>query len=173
MPGLRAAATMALAMTAAACAAPMATTGQPPVPATLAPAPAPAPAPIPDYDWIAHIESDGATLAYGLAESDDVPLMMACRTGSGRVDISRPAESARPQLLLSSGEAVLSVPVHTEPSELHEGVFLTGEARTAESALQIFRRVGWISVHEDGRWHGFAAHARSREDIHRFFSACG
>lgn len=172
MTASKAAAATVIAMTLAACAAPMATApGPAPAPASLAPAPAPAP--IPNYDWIAHVEADGATLAYGLAESDDVPLMMACRTGSGRLDISRPAETARPQLILSSGEAVLSVPVHAEPSELHEGVFLTGEARTAEPALQIFRRVGWISVYEDGRWHGLAAHAASREDVHRFFSACG
>lgn len=172
MTGLRTAAATALALIAAACATPAPVAPEPsPPPATLAPAPPPAP--IPNYDWIAHVEADGATLAYGLAESDDVPLMMSCRSGSGWVDISRPAETARTHLMLSSGEAVLSVLVHVEPSELHEGVFLTGEARTSEPTLQIFRRVGWISVHEDGRWHGLAAHPASREDVHRFFSACG
>lgn len=172
MPVLRFAAATALALTAAACAAPM-TTAPEPAPAPAALAPAPAPAPIPDYDWIANIESDSASLAYGLAESDDVPLMMTCRTGSHRVDISRPAETARPHLVLSSGEAVVSVPVHAEPSELHDGVFLSGEAATGEPTLQAFRRAGWISVYEDGRWHGLAAHPASRDGIHRFFSTCG
>lgn len=172
MTGLRPAATTALALIAAACATPAPVAPEPSPPAATL-APAPPPAPIPDYDWIAHIEADGATLAYGLAESDDVPLMMSCRSGSGRVDISRPAETARPQLVLSSGESILSLHVQAEPSELHEGVFLTGDVRTADPALQTFRRVGWISVYEAGRWHGLAAHPASREGVHRFFSACG
>lgn len=170
-----AAVVVALALAAGACATPMETGPAPTAaPAAVAGlAPPSAPAPVPDYDWISHVDSDSAALAYGLAQSDDVPLLMSCRPRSGRVEISRPAERHRDSVVLSSNGAVLSVPVVSEPSELHEGVFLTGEAATSEAALQEFRRAGWLSLHEDGSWHGLAGHGGSGAAIDRFFSACG
>lgn len=143
-------------------------------PAGPGPTPPPsAPAPVAGYDWIAHVDEDGARLAYGLAESDDVPLMLACRRGARTVEITRPAAAARDRLTLSAGEASLTVPVRSEPSQLHEGVFLVGQASTAEPMLQIFRRTGWLWLHEDGDRHGLAGHRGAVEGIERFFGTCG
>lgn len=138
-----------------------------------APSPAPPPAPVAGYDWIARVEPDGASLAYGLAESDDVPLMLACAPGERRVEITRPAGAAAPSLTLSAGEATLTVPVGNEPSQLHDGVFLVGQASTAEPMLQAFRRTGWLWLHEDGGRHGLAGHPGALPGIERFFQACG
>lgn len=137
------------------------------------PPPEQPPAPVAGYDWIAQVEPDAASLAYGVAESDDVPLMLACAPGRRRVEITRPADAARPSLTLSVGEATLTVAVESEPSQLHDGVFLVGQASTAEPMLQAFRRTGWLWLHEDGARHGLAGHPGALPGIERFFQACG
>lgn len=131
------------------------------------------PAPVAGYDWIPHVDVEGASLAYGVAESDDVPLMLACAPGRGRIEITRPADAARPSLSLSAGRATLTLAVRSEPSQLHDGVFLVGEAAAADPTLQAFRRTGWLWLHEDGRRHGLAAHPGAEAGIERFFQACG
>src|SRR5690606_27991404 len=78
------------------------------------------PAPVAGYDWIPHVDVEGASLAYGVAESDDVPLMLACAPGRGRIEITRPADAARPSLSLSAGRATLTLAVRSEPSQLHD-----------------------------------------------------
>ena len=165
----------ALALLAGAALAGLAACATAPSPAGPTPGGPPlgAPAPTPGYDWIANLDDDGASLAYGVRDSDDVPLMLGCAPGSRRIGVTRPAAADSPTLTLGVGEARLTLPVRSEPSALHDGVYLTGEASSGEPVLQGFRRTGWLWLHEDGEWHGLAGHPGAIPGIERFFQACG
>ena len=157
-----------LAVSAAACA-----TVESPVPAAAAGGSG-APQPVEGYDWFYHVDGDDARLAYGLAESDDLRLGMDCRRGGGRMELSATSQDAgAKEIHVESGGDTERFPAQSEPSQLHDGVFLTAQARTSEPVFQRFRQVGWLAL-----WHGdereaYAPHPQSRDNIERFFVFCG
>ena len=133
-----------------------------------------APAPMADHDWFYHQDGDEARLVYGLAESDDLRLGMDCREGAGRLTLSAIAgPGARPEIHVESGGETERFPARSEPSELHEGVFLTADAGTDAPVLQRFRRVGWIALWLDGERQAYVPHPESAPHIDRFFAFCG
>jgi hypothetical protein len=130
------------------------------------------PAPVAGYDWFLTIEADEASLAYGLKDSDDLRLGLECRRGSGKLGLSALAETGQRGLHLESGGETERFSARAEHSELHDGDFLTADARTDEPVFQRFRRVGWLA-----RWQGdtrevYAAHSASLPVIDRFFCFC-
>lgn len=133
-----------------------------------------APRPVEGYDWFYHVDGDDARLAYGLAESDDLRLGMDCRRGGGRMELSATSQDAgAKEIHIESGGDTERFPAQSEPSQLHDGVFLTAQARTNEPVFQRFRQVGWLA-----QWHGdereaYAPHPQSRDNIERFFVFCG
>lgn len=156
-----------LAFTASAC-------------ATAAPdAPAPAassgsPAPVEGYDWFFHADEGVARLAYGLAESDDLRLGLDCTRASGRLSLSGVAsDTAKPEFYIESGGETGRFPARTEPSQLHDGVFLSAEAPTDAPVFQRFRRVNWLALWQDGTRQAYAPHPASAPNIERFFAFCG
>lgn len=155
-----------LPLTAAACA----TAPAPSMPSTSSGAPAP----VENYDWFLHQDGDEARLAYGLEESDDLRIGLDCRRASGKLDLSAIAKAgASPEIHLESGGDTERYPAQSEPSELHDGLFLTAEARTNEPVFERFRSVGWLAA-----WHGqnrdaYAPHPGSVDRIERFFAFCG
>ena len=46
-----------------------------------------APLAMPGYDWHLNEDAEEASLSYGMAETDDVPLDLSCRPGSGALQI--------------------------------------------------------------------------------------
>lgn len=132
-----------------------------------------APSPITGYDWFYHADANQASLAYGLKDSDDLRLGLACDHGQGKLELSATAPTGTRELRLESGGDLETFPAHGEPSELHDGDFLTAEGKTDAPIFQQFRRVGWIA-----QWHGeqretYVAQAASSPDIERFFAFCG
>lgn len=133
-----------------------------------------APQPVEGYDWFYHADGDDARLAYGLAESDDLRLGMDCRRGAGRLALSATSQdTAAKEIHIESGGDTERFPARSEPSEVHEGVFLTASADADEPVFQRFRQVGWLAL-----WHGdereaYAPHPQSRDNIERFFAFCG
>jgi len=145
-------------------------------PASPAPPPAPggAPVAVEGYDWFYSPADDSARLAYGLAESDDLKLGLDCRRGSGRLEMVAIAEKgAKAEIHLESGGETEQFPAAAEPSELHDGVFLSAGASTAEPVFQRFRRVGWLAQWRGGEREAYAPHPGSAPDIERFFAFCG
>ena len=149
-----------------------------------APAPAPvptearsaggAPSPVEGYDWFFNSEGDEASLAYGLDESDDVWLGISCRRGAGRLDLQRPAAADHPRVIvLESGGETQVYPARSEPSELHEGVFLISEASISDPVFQRFHSTGWLALHGEGDRSAMVPHPGSVERIERFFAFCG
>lgn len=132
------------------------------------------PAPVADHDWFYHRDGGEARLVYGLAESDDLRLGLDCAQGSGRLALSAVAgPDARPEIHIEAGGETERFPAHSEPSQLHDGVFLTAEARADAPVFQRFRRVGWLAVWLDGERQAYAPQPDSAPNIERFFAFCG
>jgi hypothetical protein len=133
-----------------------------------------APAPIAGYDWIYHADGDEAGLAFGVDESDDVWLALSCNRGSGRIELIQPVGEAHPRVIsVESGGDTETYPATAEPSELHEGVFLTAEGRASDPVFLRFRRVEWLAVYGPDYRHVMAPHPQSTAGIERFFAFCG
>lgn len=160
-----------LALSAAACA-----TVEPPPPASApaATASSGAPAPVEGYDWFYHADAGSARLAYGLAESDDLKLGFDCQHGAGRLEMVAIAEKgAKAEIHVESGGDTERFPAQAEPSQLHDGVFLSAGASTSEPVFLRFRRVGWLAQWRDGAREAYAAQPGSAPNIERFFAFCG
>ncbi len=158
-----------LALSAAACA-----TVEPRPTASLTDAVSPAPRPVEGYDWFYHVDEAAARLAYGLAESDDLKLGFDCQRGAGRLEMVAIAEKgAKAEIHVESGGDTERFPAQAEPSQLHDGVFLSAGASTAEPVFQRFRRVGWLAQWRDGVREAYAPQPGSAANIERFFAFCG
>ena len=132
------------------------------------------PAPVANHDWFYHRDGEEARLVYGLAESDDLRLGLDCSQGSGRLALSAVGgPDAKPEIYIEAGGETERFPARSEPSELHEGVFLTAEAAADAPVFQRFRRVGWLALWLDGERQAYAPHPESAPNIERFFAFCG
>lgn len=156
-----------LALGAAACAGPS-TPLAPPAPTASG-----APQPVEGHDWFLHEDDGTARLVYGLAESDDLRLALDCRRGSGQLELSAPGEADDRRIALESGGETEIFPARAEPSELHDGVFLTARAPADAPVFQRFRRLGWLAVWQGGERQAYAPHPGSAEGVERFFAYCG
>lgn len=158
-----------LALGAAACA----TVETPTEPATGV-ASSGAPAPVADHDWFYHRDGSEARLVYGLAESDDLRLGLDCSQGTGRLALSAVGgPDAKPEIYIEAGGETERFPAQSEPSELHDGVFLTAEADADAPVFQRFRRIGWLALWLDGERQAYAPQPESAPNIERFFAFCG
>jgi len=155
-----------LALGAAACATPVPETA----PGLVSSG---SPQPVEGYDWFLHHDGDEARLAYGLAESDDLRIGLDCRRGSGRLALSAPAQDGEKQIYLESGGETERFPAASEPSQLHEGVFLTAEAEADAPVFLRFRRLGWLAMWRGDERQTYAPHRQSADGIERFFAFCG
>lgn len=132
-----------------------------------------APAPIAGYDWFMNRDGADVMLAYGVANSDDVKLHLACKTGNDALDLTAPGEAGEREIHLESGGDAERYPASAESSEIHDGDLLTARASTRDPVFQRFRRLGWIAA-----WRGevrevYAAHPGSTKGVEDFFAACG
>lgn len=144
-----------------------------PTPSTFGLAATTAPAPITGYDWFYHVDADQASLAYGLKDSDDLRLGLECSRSAGRLELSAVAPTGIREIYLESGGDTERFPAHGEPAGLHDGDFLTAEAKADVPVFQRFRRVGWLAQWQGDRRETYAAHPTSLPDIERFFAFCG
>lgn len=132
------------------------------------------PDPIANHNWFFASEDNEAGLTYGLDESDDVWLGLSCHRGSGRLQLSRPVENRHPLMLsLESGGETGQYPARTEPSELHDGVFLIAGAGTGDPVFRQFRQTGWMVILGPDYRDALVPHPASAPDIERFFAFCG
>lgn len=133
-----------------------------------------APAPIPNYDWHLNQHENEVSLAYGVADSDDVRLSLHCLAGARTVTLHKDVEDGAPPVIhLESGGETERFPAEGEESLLSGGVILTAQAETAHPVLQRFRRLGWVASWVGERREPYAAHPGSETAVEGFFSACG
>jgi len=165
---LRALAVVPLVALAAAC-----TTVEPAsVPTAAAVAEPSAPQPVAGYDWHLTTDDGWAQLAYGIAESDELKLGLACGAGSGRVEVTSNAPSGTRQILLESGGETERLSAQGEPSQLSEGDLLTAETAASAPVFLRFRRIGWMAQWIGDRRETYVPQPGSEADVERFFALC-
>ena len=133
-----------------------------------------APAPIAGRDW--HLSQYGgeSSLAFGVAESDDVSLALACMDGSARVSMFRDVPDGAPrEFYLEAGGDSGRFEADSEPSMLTDGQILTAEAGSGEAVFRSFRSLGWLASWIGDAREGYAPQPGSEGNIERFFAACG
>ncbi len=119
-------------------------------------------------------QGSAASLAYGLANSDDVALMLQCDKGKGRVEVSdivrtRPA----PRLVLTSAGRSTAVAVKVGQGESDGPRVLTGQTPLDAPALAAFRSTGRIEVLNGDVRYRLKASDAERAAVEQFFTACG
>ena len=76
---------------------------QAPMPAAGSAATASAPTPMPGYDWFLNTDGQEAMLAYGVANSDEVKLKLACQAGSSALELTASSDKPGREIYLESG----------------------------------------------------------------------
>ena len=119
-------------------------------------------------------EGSDVKLVYGLADSDDVALMLQCSKGAGEVQVTDVArDSARPVLVLASNDGVSVLAASLQPNPEGAAPLLAAQATVDSPALAAFRRTGRISVRNGDFRYGVAATGEEGAAVRRFFAACG
>ena len=133
-----------------------------------------APAPVEGYDWFLNEDGPAAQLVYGLHDSDDVRLTLACERADGKLEVSAHAPTGGPaEIHLESGGETERLRARAEALEISEGDWLTATARTSDPVFRRFRQTGWIALWQKGERHAYAPHPGSSDRIEQFFGRCG
>lgn len=125
------------------------------------------------YRW-AYL-ADGAEtprLAYGRPNSDDVVLMMSCRPGQDRVNVSVVGLSGG-EVVLASGRTESRFAAAKVQDALSEGGLLEARGKASAPALTGFRKSGDLALLNKGERHSLAAESADRGHVRAFFKACG
>ena len=119
-------------------------------------------------------EGPDVKLAYGVADSDDVALMLQCSKGTGEVQITDVArDSARPMLLLISNDGVSVLAAGLQANPEGAAPLLAAQTSVDSPALAAFRHSGRISVRNGDFRYAITATQSERGEVGRFFAACG
>ncbi len=123
-----------------------------------------------DFAWsYADNPGEGAKLAYGRPQSDEVLVMMTCAPGS-QVLLSA-AAVAGSKLMLTSGEAKTSL--NGTVTDGFDGMgFIEATTPARGPALSGFRQSGALTMTSGGRAIQLAALDADRPAVRRFFKAC-
>lgn len=128
-----------------------------------------------DLGWsLHHAEGEGAKLAYGQPDSDNVVLMMTCQPRSGQVLVSLTAPDAvgvEAIEIASKGHSSrlpgAAAPAMTEGASLVEAM-----APATDAALQSFARTGDIAVMKNGRAARMPVRQAERATVADFVAEC-
>lgn len=129
--------------------------------------------------WIAHSDQDIVSLAYGLPESDDVPLSLICDRAAKTVTVvyqTTPVANPDPETLpmqLSAGEARLTLTAKGGRSELDDLYILEATTGGTPELATIFVQPGVLSVTVEGRSKEFPLDDVARKGGEEIVSGCG
>ncbi len=125
-----------------------------------------------DMAWsLSETPEEGAKLAYGAPNSDNVALMMTCRPSSGRVMVSTASLQPSPAIVLKSGKIETALPATASPS-MGDGHFLEAGARSTDPVLASFARTGDITLVQGKDSMKLSANGGDRPRISKFFATC-
>jgi hypothetical protein len=150
-------------------AAPLAATPAPPPPTVQ-----PEPEPPSGAGFFFNRDHDRASLAYGLPESDAVLLMLSCRRGARRVEITDAAHTPKTgqSLILISQGARSEFAARIAIEEGIDGAVAHATAPTDAPALLGFRKSGQIAFELGGHRDSLSAAPSEMVAIDRFFGFC-
>ena len=122
--------------------------------------------------WSLHeTAEEGAKLAYGAPNSDNVALMMTCQPASGDIRVSTSSLRSAPAIVLMSGRTETALPATATPS-MGEGHFLEAGAKANDPVLTSFARTGDISLVQGKDRMKLPATGGDRPRISKFFATC-
>ncbi|WP_292021102.1 MULTISPECIES: hypothetical protein [unclassified Brevundimonas] len=124
-------------------------------------------------DWFMNRDGREVSLAYGVANSDEVKLHLLCQAGSGALEITAASEKPAREIHLESGGDTERYAATSEPAVVHEGELLTARAKTKDPVFLRFRRLGWIAAWADDVRELYVAHPTAKAGIEQFFTVCG
>jgi hypothetical protein len=123
-----------------------------------------------DFAWsYADNPGEGAKLAYGRPQSDEVLLMMTCAPGA-QVILSAAAMGGSRVMLASGNQKTSLDGVVTEGFD-GQG-FVEAETSSRGPAMRGFRRSGDLTLTSGARSFELAAKDSERPAVRRFFDAC-
>jgi hypothetical protein len=119
-------------------------------------------------------QDEGAKLAYGLENSDELSLMLQCKPGSGRVEVFQLYGPVRngPLVLASAGQrSVLTAKAEATDGPGDTEIRAVTPATTP--ALVGFKKTGKLDVSGKGYRYSVVARPEGKVEVSRFFAACG
>lgn len=119
-----------------------------------------------------HTLEEGAKLAYGAPNSDNVVLMLTCAPGSREVRLSTHASGPDKAIILKSGRADSAIPATAVETGLGHGAFLEARAHPGDPALRAFARTGELALVEPGRTLKMKASGAEKAQVSAFFQTC-
>lgn len=146
------------------------------LPSTTAPnmaLPAAAPAPQDDYDWHFERQPQTVQLAYGVANSDDIPFGLSCRPGSGQIQMTTPSLDAKLKTItLGTSEASQTYGARQEAAEMFDGYLLHAQTTPSDPVLLSFAKLGWLVIAHEGSWAGLSPQTATKTQGQDFLAAC-
>jgi hypothetical protein len=119
-----------------------------------------------------HTPEEGAKLAYGAPNSDNVVLMLTCAPGSREVQLSTHAAGPGKAIVLKSGRADTAIPAVAVETGMGHGAYLEATARSTDPALSAFARTGDLALVEPGRTLKMKASRAEQAQVSAFFQTC-
>ena len=125
-----------------------------------------------DFAWSYSTNpGEGAKLAYGRPQSDDVLMMMVCAPGGAEVSLSASGLNGA-RMMLASGQARTSVRGSVSDGFEGEDGLIEASLPARAPALAGFAQSGDLNLTSGGRTISLAAVDADRPAVKRFFAAC-
>lgn len=117
----------------------------------------------PAMDWHFHTEGDTAKLAYGVANSDQLVLMLTCESGQDKISA---LGSVRAEADTASGQTSYEDP-------MTGGILHESEIARHDAALADLAATGKMTVVSDQGTVAIGSDATDQEAVKAFFASCG
>lgn len=130
---------------------------------------------LPGMAWsLNHAEGEGAKLAYGQPQSDNVLIMMTCqpRSGQVRVSMTAPIDAPSDTINLASRRHNSRLPAEAAPGMGEGAVYVEARAPITDPALASFASTGDLSVIANGRKAAMPVKGAERGAVNDFFASC-
>ncbi|WP_340647578.1 hypothetical protein [Phenylobacterium sp.] len=130
---------------------------------------------MPDMAWsLNHAEGEGAKLAYGQPQSDNVLIMMTCQPRSGQVLVSMTAPMDAPSdaIQLVSRRQNSRLAAEATPGMGEGAAYVEAKASITDPALASFASTGDLSVVANGRKAALPVRGPERGAVNGFFASC-
>ena len=125
-----------------------------------------------DFAWSYSTNpGEGAKLAYGRPQSDDVLLMLVCAPGGAQVALSASGLNGA-DLMLASGEARTSLRGSVGQGFEGEDGLIEATLPARAPALAAFRQTGALNLTSGGRSVSLTAADADRPAVRKFFNDC-
>lgn len=129
----------------------------------------------PTMAWsLNHAEGEGAKLAFGQPDSDNLLLMMTCQARSGEVLVTVAAPENRPAraIELKSDKRTTRLPGQVVPAMAEGEALIEAQTSASNPTLTNFARTGDLSIGGEGRSAKLPVRASERRVVRSFLDTC-